>query len=82
MADGEKRFDRIDLLCARRAQDGLKSYGCLDLKNDRRDFLVETQEEILDGINYTKWAMARGEISIVEGATIVHFLKGIYRMLI
>lgn len=76
------KFDRIDKLCARRAQNGIKEYGCLDLATDPRDFSREAQEELLDAINYVKWAMARGDMSIVEGAVILHFIKGIYRLLI
>jgi hypothetical protein len=76
------KFDRIDRLCARRAQDGRRVYGCMDLDKDPRDFSVEAQEEVLDAINYIRWAMARGDRSLVDGAIIVHFLKGIYRMMI
>jgi hypothetical protein len=79
---GLNRFDRIDRLCARRMQDAISHYGTLDLSSDRRDFIEEAEEEILDAINYIKIAMARGEIPLVGGAVIIHFLKGVYRMLI
>ena len=71
-------FDLIDRLCARRCQDiGLKTHGLLDLNTDPRDFKAELCDELLDAINYTNWAMARGEILQDVGQGIVWCLKNI-----
>ena len=55
-------FDEIDRVCARRMQDGTRKYGCLNLRNDPRNFPQEAIEELQDAINYIRWAWARGQI--------------------
>ena len=74
------QFDRIDLLCARRTQDAIGKYGCLDLK-DHRNFIGECKEEVLDAINYIRFAMARADIGQTEGKAMVFILKGVYGLL-
>lgn len=73
-----RRFDRIDLFCARRMQEGTPKYGCLDLANDTRDYFEEAKEEIADAINYIKWAVARGDMPKWKGQAIINNLKGIF----
>jgi len=72
-----RRFDEIDRLCARRAQEGLKEHGILDLPNDPRDFRKELRDELLDGINYARWADIKGQIPEDIANGIVWMLKGI-----
>ena len=59
----EVQFDEIDRLCARRAQEALSKYGILRLLDDPRDFVDELREELLDAINYTRWAEVKGRIA-------------------
>jgi hypothetical protein len=70
-------FDEIDRLCARRVQNGLKKYGILDLLNDPRDFRKELADELLDGINYARWANVKGQIPKDEANGIVWILKSL-----
>lgn len=37
---------------AKRVEAGQRSYGRLDIENDRRDFLDELRDELLDGLFY------------------------------
>ena len=70
-------FDEIDRLCARRAQDALKKYGILNLLDDPRDFRAELKDELLDGINYARWANVKGQIPNDIANGIVWILKSI-----
>ena len=70
-------FDEIDRLCARRAQDALNKYGILRLLDDPRDFVDELREELLDAINYTRWAEVKGRIPRDTANGIVWILKNI-----
>jgi len=74
-------FDEIDRLCARRAQGGLKEHGLLDLANDPRNFIQELKEELLDSINYTRWAQARGELPEDIAYYIVCVLKDLIKLI-
>ncbi len=68
-------FDKIDLLCARKMQDGRAKHGCLNLETDPRNFRLEASEELLDAINYLRLGAARGEIGGGEGESMVQSLK-------
>ena len=71
-------FDLIDRLCARRVQDAITQYGILDLRNDKRSWIRELQAELLDAINYARWAIAKGELSEDVGQGIIWVLKNIF----
>ena len=75
----EMEFDEIDRLCARRCQDALEKYGILDLLNDPRDFVRELRDELLDAINYTRWAEVKGQIPEDTANGIVWVLKSILK---
>jgi len=68
-------MDRFDLLAARRLMNGLKTYGCLDLETDPRDFVTEAEEELLDCVNYLRFAQGRGELPPFAAQWIVRNIK-------
>jgi hypothetical protein len=68
-------FDAIDLLCARRMQDAIPKYGCLNLATNTQDFKREAVEELFDAINYIRWGIARKEIPRGDGNLMVQSLK-------
>ncbi len=70
-----KEFDKIDLLCARKMQDGCTKHGCLNLEMDPRNFRIEASEELLDTINYLRLGIARGEMPEQEGRSMIRSLK-------
>jgi hypothetical protein len=41
-------------------------YGEINPKSDKRDFRLETIEELLDALNYIDWSHSKGEISLGE----------------
>ena len=43
---------RVLYRMAKRVEAGQRTYGRLDLENDRRDFLDELRDELLDGLFY------------------------------
>jgi len=53
----------IDLLRKEREVKGELKHGPLDLKNDRRDFIQEATEELLDSLNYLSWAFEKGQLN-------------------
>jgi len=52
---------RVLVLVAERLAKGRQRYGALDIAGDRRDFRVETLEEVADGLVYAACALMRGQ---------------------
>jgi len=51
------------------------------LANDPRNFIQELKEELLDSINYTRWAQARGELPEDIAYYIVCVLKDLIKLI-
>jgi hypothetical protein len=62
--------DRIDALKAQRMIQGERKHGPLNLKTDRRDFIQEGIEELIDFLNYLEMAMFQGRLSFCKWAMI------------
>lgn len=43
-----------------------KIYGKIKPKLDKRNFLFEAIEELLDALNYLNWAQLKGELTLKE----------------
>lgn len=58
---------RVLLVLARRLLDGQKTYGLLDIANDRRDWRRERAEEFADSLVYGAIAEVAGSMTRSSG---------------
>ena len=73
--------DHIDRLCGRRMLEGKKTYGLLNLEKDTRYWPDEMKEELIDAINYCRFARAKGQLDERSADEIVITLKNILKIL-
>jgi hypothetical protein len=59
----------------RREIEAIPKYGPINPLTDRRCFVEEATDELLDGLNYLEWAMNKGEITFCEWAEIDEFVR-------
>ena len=62
--------DRIDAEKTKRLLLGERKHGPLNLETDRRDFIQEGVEELIDFLNYVEFAMLQGKVSFCKWASI------------
>ena len=55
-------MDSIDQWATQRVLEGCRRYGVIDLAKDKRCFLKESTEELLDALNYLRWAYEKGTL--------------------
>lgn len=77
----EKEFDEIDRLCGRRMIEGKREHGLLNLETDPRYWPDELREEILDAINYCRFAKAKCQLDERSADEIVVTLKNVLKMI-
>ena len=53
----------IDRAATHRVLEGVRKYGVIDLKTDKRCLLREATEELLDAMNYLKWSYQQGRLN-------------------
>lgn len=73
--------DHIDRLCGRRMLEGKKEHGLLNLAIDQRYWPDEMKEELLDAINYCRFARATFQLTERSADEIVVSLKNVLKML-
>ena len=74
-------FDKIDLLCGRKMLEGKKKHGLLNLEIDPRHWPDEMKEELIDAINYCRFAKAKSQLSHRLADEIILTLKNILKLL-
>ena len=74
-------FDYIDRLCGRKMLEGKKKHGLLNLETDPRHWPDEMKEELIDAINYCRFAKAKFQLDERLADEIVVSLKNILKLL-
>ena len=72
--------DFIGKIATQRVLEGVRKYGVVDLATDKRCFLRETVEELLDAMNYLLWSYEKGRLSIKDWAsmdTVIRYMIGV-----
>ena len=57
-------MDSIDQMATQGVLEGVRRYGVIDLSTDKRCFIREATEELLDAKNYLQWAYGKNQIPI------------------
>ena len=69
------RLNWIDKARKAREVEAIPKYGVINPLTDRRCFVAEAMDELLDGLNYLEWAMMKGDITFCEWAEIDEFIR-------
>ena len=68
-------MDEIEKMATQRVLEGCRKYGVINLATDRRCFLREATEELLDSLNYLQWAYGRSQITLDDYRWMVNSIK-------
>ena len=70
-------MDIIGQWATQRVLEGCRRYGVIDLAKDKRCFLREATEELLDAMNYLKWSYQQGRLAEKDWVTVDRMIRWI-----